>query len=879
MKKIFEYFNLECGVLNNFGQVVVLVLLLCAVPFFPGALGEGQAQQAPVVTDEMVQSALDGDTYSAYIVGRDFLVKGGEENILNSLKYLKIAFEGYSVAEGDDERWSASVLKMMGDGFSQLSNYAAAIDNYETAYKVLGRFTHLEGAVLERALILQAHGIALLDLSRYEDSLVFFEAARAGMIVADGEDSSWLGDTYLNEGIALEGLSRFQKAVEVYQEALLRYSDAYGLESAQAAYAINNIGWVFRRMDNFGEAERWTLRALPLIEKYEGVFSDNASKVRINLGIISLQLRKYDDAVRWTMRAMPYMTANRSTTFDDQRWAFDTLSRAMKAKGDVGKAITFGKLAVNAQQAIRSQNSELGDAGTKELRSEWSRLYENLASLLIEEGRISEAQKVLNMEKEQEVFNFLRRDASVNINNTTAVLSNAELSDEEKLNALAQFPVDAAKELFSLTQKLANDTATDEELEKVFLLQEALEESSQAFDEQVDAFLATVSPSEVEGLSDQFGKIESYQALLEGREQKVAILQVAAINDKAHLFLTLENLNLHFEVEVPKEELAQLVFDSLQLIEQRAPNANEKLNALYEILFAPVHEALDTSEIEVVMLNLNGFLRYVPFAALYDGEEYLIQSFAFSLYSTAIPTQFDAAKRERGKTVGFGVTEAHPGFSPLPGVKKELEAIFAGEDNEGILEGPTSLDKSFDERSLKLALLKKPSILHIASHFNLKPGREDESFLLMGDGSHLLLSEIRSKRALSFKGIDLVTLSACQTALGGGDGSEIEGFGAAAQANGAASVMASLWPVADDATPVLMRDFYHAMIDQGLTKAEALRVAQISMLTGEKSTVVASNIERGVASRQKKKTGDKTEQVTFAHPFYWSPFVLMGNWL
>ena len=66
-----------------------------------------------------------------------------------------------------------------------------------------------------------------------------------------------------------------------------------------------------------------------------------------------------DDAVRWTMRAMPYMQANLSTTYDDQRWAFETLSRAMNVKGDVAKAIAFGKLAVNAQQAIRNQNSSL----------------------------------------------------------------------------------------------------------------------------------------------------------------------------------------------------------------------------------------------------------------------------------------------------------------------------------------------------------------------------------------------------------------------------------------------------------------------------------------------------------------------------------------
>lgn len=842
------------------------------------AVSVSVAEDAPETTPEMIEAAQAGDAYSAYIVSYNLLTAGGEKNIRNSLRYLAIAYEGYSNNEGDEERFAGSILKMIGDAQSQLNNYAAALKNYRAADKVFERFSHVEMVPLERAVNLQAQGLAMIDLSRYDESLNYFIAARALMIANVGEDSPFVGDTYLNEGIALEGLERYIESIQTYNKAILHYSESFGPDSAQVAYAINNIGWVYRRIENFDEAENWTLKALPLIDKHEGAFSDNGGKVRINLGIINYLMDRPDEAIRWTMRAMPYISANKSTTYDDQRWAFDTLSRAMRAKGDIDKAITFGKLAVNAQQAIRNQNADLGDAGTKDLRSEWSRLYEHLASLLIEQGRIAEAQAVLNMEKEQEVFNFLRRDANASVKNTTAVLTNAELSEEERLEKLSKYPIEAAQTLFALTQKLEADAASDTEIEQIFVLQEALEASNTTFEAQVEAFLESVEPTQTEGLSAQFDKIESYQALLEGKAEKAAILQIAAIDDKAHLFLTLPNLNLHEEVSVNKAELAQLVFDSLQLIEQRSPQAPKKLKALNDILFDPVRAALDKSGVEVVMLNLNGFLRYVPFAALFDGDEYLVQNFAFSLYTTTIPTQFTEGTRERSKTAGFGVTAAHPGFSPLPGVRQELETIFAGDDAEGVLEGPTALDDNFDEKSLKLALLKKPAILHIASHFNLKPGQEDDSFLLLGDGSHLKLSEIRKQRALSFKGIDLVTLSACQTALGGGDGSEIEGFGAAAQANGAAAVMASLWPVADDATPILMHDFYHAMIVSGHTKAEALRIAQISMLTGDHTSQVVANLERGASGRQKKKKADR-QQVTFAHPYFWSPFVLMGNWL
>jgi CHAT domain-containing protein len=276
------------------------------------------------------------------------------------------------------------------------------------------------------------------------------------------------------------------------------------------------------------------------------------------------------------------------------------------------------------------------------------------------------------------------------------------------------------------------------------------------------------------------------------------------------------------------------------------------------------------------MLNLDGFLRYVPFAALYDGQRYFIEDYAVALYTSSVPTRFERGGREAQKSAGFGVTAAHPGFSPLPGVRREIETIFAGDDASGVLQGPAGLDEDFSERSLRRTLLSRPSILHIASHFNLIPGREDDSFLLLGDGSHLPLSDIRSKRALSFKGIDLVTLSACQTARGGGDGSEIEGFGATAQLNGASSVMASLWPVADEATARLMGDFYEGMVRDGLSKADALRAAQIRMMSGEISVASAESGERAAQSRQKKT---QAAQAGFSHPYFWSPFVLMGNWL
>lgn len=150
--------------------------------------------------------------------------------------------------------------------------------------------------------------------------------------------------------------------------------------------------------------------------------------------------------------------------------------------------------------------------------------------------------------------------------------------------------------------------------------------------------------------------------------------------------------------------------------------------------------------------------------------------------------------------------------------------------------------------------------MHVATHFNLAPGNEDKSFLLAGDGDQLTLKQIRTDVGIKFRGYDLVTLSACETFIGSGDfaGSEVEGLGALLQKQGAKAVLATLWRVEDTGTARLMEELYKARGEQRvMTKAEALRQAQRKLLSGKANAA----------------------GVDLTHPYYWAPFVLMGNWM
>jgi CHAT domain-containing protein len=158
--------------------------------------------------------------------------------------------------------------------------------------------------------------------------------------------------------------------------------------------------------------------------------------------------------------------------------------------------------------------------------------------------------------------------------------------------------------------------------------------------------------------------------------------------------------------------------------------------------------------------------------------------------------------------LGLGVTKAHQNWPGLPYVKDELSGVIRDEafpGNKGILEGRIVLDEAFTEAALRDALVKRSyRVVHVASHFNFDPdGDSNDSFLLLGNKelTKLTLAEIAAIPNF-FGGVELLTLSACQTAVGNqasrpneDQGIEVESFGVLAQRKGASAVIASLWQV------------------------------------------------------------------------------------
>ncbi|MGR3795019.1 CHAT domain-containing protein [Vannielia sp. SX4] len=831
----------------------------------------------PGAAQEFYETAKTGEPTAAFnyvlpLLSEPDLTDPERRQILG---YLQVAYAGYDHDDPTGAHYAGMAAGLLTQVHSALTEHGLALAWANRCIGHIGDRWEEKDVNLTLGGCIESAVIALNELSDYERAIEYAGLARQvyKMFVEEEPDREfYVANTLMLEANALDGLKRHREAIGLNEDALEIYERLAGPESVAAANIIANIGASYWYMKELEPARDWSLRALPLIDKHWGAHSYGASVVRVNLGLIAFDLGREEEAMKWAVEILPYIAANPKSSLNNQRWTFELMRNIFSARNQHERAILFGKMAVNAQQEIRALNQGLSEEDTEGLRAEWSRLYRDLADLMIEEGRFSEAQAVLNMEKEQEAFEFLQRDGEADLRETVAVLTDAESSDAEKLAALALRPVEARAAWEALSARLDAGGGTAEEEDQLFLLEDAMAEAEAAFEAEVGAFLAEVEETRREGFAARFDATGAYQAILEARERPSAILQLAMLEDATHLFLTLPGATVHEKVEIPRAEMRRKVFDTLQAIEARSPEAEAHLQGLYTVLFAPVREALKVAGTEVVMINADGVLRYVPFAALHDGERYLVEDYAFALYVAAVQTQFARAPRAPESAAGFGVTQAHAGFSALPGVAAEIEALFTGGDGEGVLAGQTLLDGAFDIRALRRTLRNPPELLHIASHFALRPGQDDDSFLLLGDGTRLPLSELRTSK-FRMTGVDLLTLSACQTARGG-DGSEIDGFGAAALMGGASAVMASLWPVADAATPLLMGDFYAGLYERDEDKAEALRRAQITML---RSGGEGQGANRAALAL---KAGSGAGAVSdFSHPYFWSAFVLMGNWL
>ncbi len=266
---------------------------------------------------------------------------------------------------------------------------------------------------------------------------------------------------------------------------------------------------------------------------------------------------------------------------------------------------------------------------------------------------------------------------------------------------------------------------------------------------------------------------------------------------------------------------------------------------VYDWLIRPVEAELARARIKTLVFVPDGMLRTIPLSTLHDGKAFLVERYAIATSPGLTLTDPRPLAGIAPLVLMAGLTESVQGFSALPAVKEEITAISS------LHAGTVLQDQTFQMERFRRELNLRPyNIVHLASHGEFGASAQ-ETFLLTHDG-RITLDQLEAQlggTTYRDNPVQLLVLSACQTAAG--DERAALGLAGIAVKAGARSALATLWSVSDVASASLVGEFYRKLGQPGLNKAEALREAQKAIMADRR----------------------------YRHPLYWSPFLLIGNWL
>ncbi|NET52606.1 MAG: CHAT domain-containing protein, partial [Merismopedia sp. SIO2A8] len=455
-----------------------------------------------------------------------------------------------------------------------------------------------------------------------------------------------------------------------------------------------------------------------------------------------------------------------------------------------------------------------------------------------------------------------------------------------------------------------------DELEALQAEQQAIIEDFQGFIDspEIQALIAQLSvevrlpqgwQSQSQDMVAELDEFINLQNNLQAIDRNAVMIYPLILDDRLELVLvTPFSEPSRYPVEVDRATLNKAIVEFRQALTNPRSQPEASAHQLYQWLIEPMAADLEAIAAETILYAPDGVLRYVPLAALHDGEQWLTQQFAINHITAASLSDFAIADRSEPKVLAAAFSEGfhevevgdrtYP-FNGLPfaGVEvNNLATLFADR-------ATTFFDTDFSRHITELAM-GSHNIVHLATHATFVQGSPSDSFILFGNGDIATLEDIKSWEG-RFNQVDLFVLSACETGLGTenlgsgnldgenlGNGEEILGFGYLMQQAGAKAAIASLWTVDDSGTQTLMDAFYVAL-NNGHTKTEALQRAQKALITGDESILAGDRRdnetgERGVTieladTRDTHPGQPLSQRRHLDHPYYWAPFILIGNGL
>ncbi|MBE9090860.1 tetratricopeptide repeat protein [Microcystis aeruginosa LEGE 11464] len=802
------------------------------------------------------QKAIESHQKSL-VINREIVNRQGEANSLNNLgnaysslgQYQKaIDYHQQSLAitrELDDRSGEAKVLNNLGNAYQSRGEYQKAINYHQQSLDITRELDDRSG----EAKALNNLGVDYHLLGQYQKAINYHQqsleiAEKIGDLKGQANALGNLGNVY-------QSLGQYQKAIDYHQQSL-EIAEKIGDQGSKAR-SLGNLGNAYQSLREYQKAIDYHQRSLA-IARYIGLRQEEGSFLN-NLGVAHYFLREYKKAIDYLEQTLAI-----AREIGDLKGEADSL-------GNLGSAyLSLGQYqkAIDHHQENRAIARKIGD-----LQGEAN----SLNNLGLAYQKINQpAEAIKNLEESLNIILKIRGDISrENIagqnrksflaSNERTVITLAEvlIQQNQPEKAFQWLNLATTADLADYN-RLINAKVADPDAQKALdnwntdnqqlegMRRQLQDKFSEELAQQIRQFEEKVYKN-AENIGDKYPEIaelfESKPTDIAQLQKNIApdtlVIQPVPLRDKVALFLVTREKLIVIQSDAKRDELNKLVSEyRTQLADHKNSDVDVTGGKLYEILIRPIESQIATSSPKNIAIIASGQLRYIPFETLYDekNKQVLLEKYPI-YYLTRISTSTPPST-ERKPLQGLAFANPKPTQEELKGTEIEAETIsktFPG--SEKYLGTNATLD-IFKKQAFRF------SILHLGTHgcFDLAGcpnlGMQANTILFANKEEY----KIADAALLGLKNTELITLSACQTAKeANADGQEISGLAYVLERAGAKSVIASLWNAEDNTSAEIMTQFYQNL-KNGMTKSEAMQKAKLSQIK--------------------------------SHPFFWSPFILIG---
>ncbi|AFZ34186.1 Tetratricopeptide TPR_1 repeat-containing protein [Stanieria cyanosphaera PCC 7437] len=868
----------------NIKKRLILLLTLASIGLFTSLLGTNLPMIAQTLASYEQSQIATNASQTAIIEqqGKNYYTQGQWHKAIALWQQVVRSY-----ASQEDFISQGRVLSNLALAYQQLGKWQQAQQSIKASFQLLKQIS--DNSTQKQRLIAQIlnnQGILQLEQGQAEDAIASWQQATE--VYQQLNDQEGVIRATINQANAFKALGLYHRAAKTLE--LLNQTLAQQPVSLLKAVSLRSYGDILRLVGELSQAKETVTKSLTIATQLKSL--EDEAKARLSLGNIFWANDDYQKALESYQQGLltcqasfvcgksnlpvQINLAQFNLLLDTQFWHRASelipeirvsLANLPLSQTNVYKQISFAnsliKLRQKAQQEHKNSTnlpswqeiSQILELAIKKSQNLGSSRAESYAVGLL--GQIAEFQQ-----------QWLKAE-----NLTEQALMIAQTINAPEISYLWQWQlgrivqaqgdregaIDFYTQAIDLLQSLSQDlVAIDPELQYSFRssvepvyrgLVSLLLETQPTQANLVQA-RDTIELLQIAELHNFFREacLDAQPVNIDQVDPQSAVIYPIILRDRLEVIVSIPQQPLyHYSTKISQPKLEAVIETMRQTIVIRSRrDFYFPAQQLYNWLIRPALPQLIKYQIKTIVFVPDGTLRNIPMSALYDGKKYLVEQYDVALTPGLQLLAPRPLQQIKLKTLAAGLTQQRQGFAALEYVNLELTQI------EKQIKTVVLLNEKFTAKTLQQQIkFSNYPVVHIATHGQFS-STLDETFLLAWDTRINIgkLDQILQTRSPSQQqAIELLVLSACETAIG--DKWAALGLAGMAVRAGARSTLATLWAVNDRSSAELMSQFYQELAKKDITKAKAIRQAQLALINNP----------------------------AYKHPFYWSPYILVGNWL